>query len=251
MKTTLEKCSSTWEKFNYSFDSVKYWLENQKSQNDLNRADYKNFQKLHSSFNDSANFLLQVSDPNTCNLIKEKIVYLNKNWKLYQEKFNNTQNGQLIKYYECQHTLGMIKEHLIKIETLANIEISSDETSLKRVEVEYEKAIADLNSLDSNFDLVNNLIDSLDAIETKNLNEFHDEMKICKTKLYHLKNLLAESLKTLSIICLETKYINESFQNIESWIMDCEIVLKTDFESLNYEQIVKQIEKQKVNYYFN
>jgi hypothetical protein len=141
----------------------------------------------------------------------------------------------------------MIQEHFVKIEMLANMEICSSCESIEKVQYELKKAKDDLSSLTANLTLVSSLINCLDAIEPSKIKEFHDEIKNCDNKLDYLENLLTECLKSLSIIHSETRYINESIQMIENWIVnDCECILKVEFELLNFEQIEKQIEKQRV-----
>ncbi|CAF0715885.1 unnamed protein product [Brachionus calyciflorus] len=100
MKTMLDKSNSSWTKFNESYSILESWLDQQENLNDVSNSDFSNYQKyqkLHSQFNESANFLIQVSDPFSCSQIKEHLLYINKLWKSYQDKFKDTVYEQYLK----------------------------------------------------------------------------------------------------------------------------------------------------------
>ena len=115
---------------------------------------YQNNQKLHAQINESGNFLLQISDPSTCNKIKERLVAINKRWKQYEE---------LLKYYECEHSLNMVKERLVKVENLINKVVKSNLNALNKHQEESQKAFNDIDCLDANLKLLQKLSERLDG----------------------------------------------------------------------------------------
>lgn len=251
MKTMLDKSSSSWDKFNESYDQIEQWLDEQECKNEVTSDDlsqYQRYQRIHTQFNDSANFLLQISEQSSCSEIKEKLLYINKLWKSFQDKFKDTNLEQCLKLYECEHSLVMCKERLAKIENLINKNCKCSLNSVSKYQEEVQKACNDLECLDANLKLISKLSQRIDLRQSKEkLVEFTNEIRNTETRLAQLKNFMPEYLKKLTQIYSHISSIENGLQNIEYWVIEGENLVRNEPDQLNFDQISKHIEKQKVN----
>lgn len=214
------------------------------------KIDFSNYQKnqrLHSQLNDSANFLLQVSDSNACSKIKEKLLGLNKRWKMYQDRFKETNNEQYLKYYECEHSLNMVKERLNKIDSLAIKQCKCSLSSIGKYQEELQKAYNDIECLDANLKLINKLTSRIDLKQNPNqMRIFVDDLRSTETKLVKLRATLPDLLKNLTKIHSHISSIDDGLQSIECWIIEAENLIKIEPDQLNIDQIMKQVDRQQV-----
>jgi hypothetical protein len=214
---------------------------------------YQNNQKLHAQINESGNFLLQISDPSTCNKIKERLVAINKRWKQYQDRFKDTEYEELLKYYECEHSLNMVKERLVKVENLINKVVKSNLNALNKHQEESQKAFNDIDCLDANLKLLQKLSERLDGKQIE-ISEFFAELKATDIKLSTLRPYFPEILRNITKISQQIATIESELPQVEQWLNEAETMLKLDPDQYNFEQLIKHTEKQRVEifkYYFN
>jgi ppGpp synthetase/RelA/SpoT-type nucleotidyltranferase len=208
---------------------------------------YQRYQKLYTQFNESANFLLQTSDATACAKIKDRLLHLNKRWKLYQDRFKDTQYEQLLKFYECEHSLNMVKERLNKIESLINKQLKSNLTSIGKYQEELQKAFNDVECLDANLKLLQKLTGRLDLDKNSMpMSQFMEDIRYSESRLLNYRQQMPDYLKNLTKVYTNISKIEESIQKIENWITEGECLLRVEADQLNFEQILSQIERQKV-----
>lgn len=141
----------------------------------------------------------------------------------------------------------MIKERLTKIENLINKQCKCNLSSVGKYQEEIQKAFNDLECLDANLKLILKLTQRIELKQNKEkINEFKDDIKITEAKLIQLRNFMPDYLKKLTKIYTHISSIEDGLQNIEYWVIEGESLLKTEPDQLNFDQIIKQIEKQKV-----
>lgn len=203
---------------------------------------------MHAQFNESANFILLTSDAATSAQVKDKLLYLNKCWKLYQDRFKDTQYDQLVKYYECELSLNMIKDRLSKIENLTQKQCKCNLNSVAKYQEELQKAYNDVECLDANLKLLDKLLGRLDLSDDPSLdiNKLVEGVRSSESKLNYFRQIMPDFLKSLTKTCTQIASIEEGLHQIEYWIIEGENYLKSEPDQLNYEQILKHIEKQKV-----
>jgi hypothetical protein len=209
---------------------------------------YQRYQRLHAQFNESTNFIIQTSDASTSAKIKDKLLYLNKSWKLYQDRFKDTQYDQFLKYYECEQSLIMIKERLNKIENLTQKQCKCNLNAVSKYQEELQNAFSDVECIDANLKLLDKLIKRLDLRHDPSLQveDLYEGIKESESKLIRIRQIMPEFLKNLTKTCTQIASIEEGLQQIEYWIIEGENLLKSDPDQLNFDQIIKHIEKQKV-----
>lgn len=180
--------------------------------------------------------------------MKDKLLYLNKSWKLYQDRFKDTQYDQLVKYYECELSLNMIKDRLSKIETLTQKQCKCNLNSVSKYQEELQKAYTDVECLDANLKLLDKLLDRLDLTNEPSLDIYKLTTGIqgAESKLNYFRQIMPDFLKNLTKTCTQISSIEEGLHQIEYWIIEGENFLKSEPDQLNYEQIIKHIENQKV-----
>ena len=254
LKTLLEKSSLNWGKFRETFELVAKWLEEQERIKDLAKTDlnnYQRFQKYHAQFCESANFILQTSESKTAAKIKEKLLFLNRSWKNYQDRFKDTQYDQFLKYYECEQSLTMIMDRLSKIELLTQKHCKCNLTAVSKFQEDLQKAFNDIECLDANLKLLDKLITRLDLRHDPSLqvNELCEGIRQSGAKLAQVRQMMPEFLRNLTKTCAQISSIEDGLQQIEYWIIDGENLVKSDPDQLNFDQIIKHIEKQ--NKHFN
>jgi hypothetical protein len=210
---------------------------------------YQRYQKLYTQFNESANFLLQTSDVSACSKIKDRLLHLNKRWKIYQDRFKDTQYEQLLKFYECEHSLNMVKERLNKIESLMNKQLKTNLTSIGKYQEELQKAFNDVECLDANLKLLQKLTGRLDLDKNSMpMSQFMEDIRHSENRLLKYKQQMPDFLKSLTKVYSNISKIEESLQKIENWIGEGECLLRVEADQLNFEQILSQIERQKVSF---
>ncbi len=253
IKTLLEKCSYNWSKFRETYDLIKKWLEEQEIISDLSKTDlnnYQRYQKHHAQFCESANFILQASDTNTCSKIKEKLLFLNKKWKMYQDRFKDTQYDQFLKYYECEQSLNMIMERLTKIECLTQKQCKCNLVAVSKYQEELQKAFNDVECLDANLKLLEKLITRLELSHDPSLqvNDLYEGIRSSNGKLTRIRQIMPEFLRNLTKNCTQISSIEEGLQQIEYWCIEGESFLKSEPDQLSFDQILKQLDKQKKHF---
>lgn len=258
----LDKASATWSKYAESFDLMENWLdqqdrlasENSYEQFDFNLNGYQRYQRVHAQFNESANFLLLISDPSsTAPLIKEKLIYLNKRWKSVQDRLKQSADAeQMVRYYECEQSLHMIGERLNKIESLVQKACKFSPSSLNKYSDELQKALNDIEALDANVKLLSKLSSRVDlkkSATTSLMIKLVDGIRSCESRLEALRRTVGEHMKTLRRSLAEWPTSAEAaLAAVEDWLADGECLLKADAEHLSYEQIVKLVDKEKKHF---
>lgn len=191
---------------------------------------------------------MQTSDASTSAKIKEKILSLNKSWKVYQDRFKDTQYDQFLKYYECEQSLNMIVERLSKIESLTQKQCKCNLSAVNKYQEELQKAFNDVECLDANLKLLDKLITRLDLRHDPSLqvNDLYSGVKFSEAKLERIREIMPDFLRNLTKTCTQISSIEEGLQQIEYWVIEGENLLKSDPDQLNFDQIIKHIEKQKV-----
>lgn len=175
------------------------------------------------------------------------MLVLNKRWKVYQDRFKDTQYEQLLKFCECEHSLSMVKDRLNKIDSLINKQLKSTLSSVSKYQEELQKAYNDVECLDANIKLLQKLSNRLDL--TQNLpqsTQFIEDLKNAEAKLIGFRQIMPDYLKNLTKVYTKIASIEESLQKIEYWTTEGDNLLKTEPDQLNFDQILKHIEKQKV-----
>ena len=218
-----------------------------------------------------ANFLLQVSDKDISSLLKERILFINKRWKSIQDALlkNNKSSENLIKLTECEQGCSNINEWLSKITNLVQktLKFSHINTIVKYQE-ELNKANNDLENIDANLILLNKLIVKIndefkkksDANESDNSDEeiiteqdidkILLEIKNIDDKLNSFRRTIPEYLKNLTKFCAHLTSAEDAIKQAEHWITEGDSILRSHPDQLNFEQISKHIEKQKVRELF-
>lgn len=210
---------------------------------------YQKYQRLHAQLNDSGNFLLQVSDLSACARIREKLMKLNRKWKLYQDRFKETNNEHYLKYYECEHSLSMIKERLAKIDSLMSKQCKCSVHSIGKYQEELQKAYSDIECLDANVKLVHKLTSRIDLKHDQSqLNRFVESVRQAETKLTQLRNLMPEVLKNLTKIHSLVASVDEGLHNVDCWMIEADALIRSEPDQLNLDQLMRQHEKEKVHF---
>ena len=190
---------------------------------------------------------MQTSDSATCAKIKERLLHLNKRWKIYQDRFKDTQYEQLLKFYECEHSLNMVKERLNKIEALIGKQLKSSLSSIGKYQEELQKAYNDVECLDANLKLLQKLTSRLDLDKNAMpMSQFLLDIQSSEQRLVHYRQLMPEYLKNLTKVYTQISNVEDSIHKMECWIGEGECLLRVEPDQLNFEQILSQVEKQKV-----
>ena len=214
-----------------------------------------------------ANFLLQVSDKDISNLLKERILFINKRWKSIQDILlkNNKSSENLIKLTECEQGCANINDWLNKIMNLVQKSLkSSHVNTIVKYQEELNKANNDLESIDANLILLNKLILKISEEFKKKMNtndnEISDEEIITEQDidkiLFQIKNIddklngfrrtIPEYLKNLTKFCAHLASTEDAIKQTEYWVTEGDSILRSHPDQLNFEQITKHIDKQKV-----
>jgi len=191
---------------------------------------------------------LLVSDASTSAKLKDKLLFLNKSWKLYQDRFKDTQYDQVVKYFECELSLNMVKERLNKIEILTVKQYKCNLNSVNKYKEDLQKAFNDVECLDTNLKLLDKLLTRLDLNDDPSLDirKLFDGLRNAELKLNYFRQIMPNFLKNLTNTCEQIHSIEEGLHQIEYWIIEGENFLKSEPDQLNYDQIVRLLEKQKV-----
>lgn len=189
-----------------------------------------------------------ISDASTSAKLKDRLLFINKKWKIYQDRFKDTQYDQVVKYYECELSLNMIKERLNKIEILTVKQYKCNPNSAIKYKEDLQKAFNDVECLDSNLKLLDKLLSRLDLNDDPSLDirKLFDGVRNAELKLSYFRKIMPDFLKNLEKTCEQIHSIEEGLRQIEYWIIEGENFLKTEPDQYNYEQITRIIEKKKV-----
>ncbi len=189
-----------------------------------------------------------ISDASTSAKLKDRLLFINKKWKIYQDRFKDTQYDQVVKYYECELSLNMIKERLNKIEILTVKQYKCNPNSAIKYKEDLQKGFNDVECLDSNLKLLEKLLSRLDLNDDPSLDirKLFDGVRNAELKLTYFRKIMPDFLKNLEKTCEQMRSIEEGLHQTEYWIIEGENLLKTEPDQYNYEQITRIIEKQKV-----
>ena len=189
-----------------------------------------------------------ISDASTSAKLKDRLLFINKKWKIYQDRFKDTQYDQVVKYYECELSLNMIKERLNKIEILTVKQYKCNPNSAIKYKEDLQKAFNDVECLDSNLKLLDKLLSRLDLNDDPSLDirKLFDGVRNAELRLSYFRKIMPDFLKNLEKTCEQINSIEEGLRQIEYWIIEGENFLKTEPDQYNYEQITRIIEKKKV-----
>ena len=146
----------------------------------------------------------------------------------------------------------MIIERLSKIESLTQKQCKCNLTAVSKYQEELQKAFNDVECLDANLKLLDKLITRLDLRHDPSLqvNDLHAGIKCSENKLTRIRQIMPDFLVNLTKTCTQISSIEEGLQQIEFWVIEGENLLKSDPDQLNFDQIIKHIEKQKVKHFF-
>lgn len=167
---------------------------------------------------------------------------------MYQDRFKENNNEQLLKYYECEHSLNMVRERLAKIDNLVNTKhCKCTQSSVSRYQEELQKACNDIECLDANLKLINKLSARLGGEELDaRMSRFVEELREAETRNVQLRNQLAECSRNLTKIYSYVTSIEEGVTTIESWCLDADALIRAEPEHLSIEQLGQHLERQKV-----
>ena len=166
---------------------------------------------------------------------------------MYQDRFKDTQYEQLLKFYECEHSLNMVKEKLNKIDSLINKQVKSNLTSIVKYQDEMQKACNDIECLDANLKLLQKLTGRLDLDKSSMpMSQFLEDIKCSENRLAKYRQKIPDYLKNLTKVYTNVSKIEESLVRLENWIGEGECFLRVEADQLNFEQILSQIEREKV-----
>lgn len=142
----------------------------------------------------------------------------------------------------------MIKDRLNKIQVLTQKQCKCNINSVARYQEELQKAYNDVECLDANSKLLDKLIARLNLTDDPSIdiNKIKEDLRSSESKINYFRQTLPDFLKNLTKTCTQIASIEEGLHQIEYWIIEGENCLKSEPDQLNYEQIVKQIENQKV-----
>ena len=141
----------------------------------------------------------------------------------------------------------MIVERLNKIEILTQKQCKCNLNAVSKYQEELQKAFSDVECLDANLKLLDKLIKRLDLRHDPSLqvNDLYDGIRSSEAKLLKIRQMMPEFLRNLTKTCTQISSIEEGLQIIEYWVIEGENLLKSDPDQLNFEQIIKHLEKQK------
>lgn len=169
---------------------------------------------------------------------------------MYQERFKETNNEQLLKYYECEHSLNMVRERLVKIDALVNSkQCKCTHSSVSRYQEELQKSCNDIECLDANLKLISKLSARIGAGEFRSderMSRFVDELRQAEARLAQLRSQLSECVRNLTKIHSYVTAIEEGVQLIECWCGEADGLIRAEPEHLSLEQLGQQLERQKV-----
>jgi hypothetical protein len=169
---------------------------------------------------------------------------------MYQERFKETNNEQLLKYYECEHSLNMVRERLSKIDSLvAGKQCKCTQSSVSRYQDELHKAGNDIECLDANLKLINKLSARIggELRHDPKMVRFLEELRQAEAKLAYFRTHVPECVKTLGKIHSFVTSIEEGVQLIESWCAEADCLIRAEPEHLTLDQLQQQLDKQRVS----
>lgn len=175
---------------------------------------------------------------------------------MYQERFKETNNEQLLKYYECEHSLNMVRERLGKIEALMSGGGGGGSgggrkctpSSVNRYQEELHKASSDLECLDANLKLIGKLSSRIggELREDARMHRLVDELREAQTRLGEARVSVAECARNLTKIHSYAVAIDEAVHALDAWCADADALVRVEPEHLNLEQLGQQLDRQKV-----
>lgn len=168
---------------------------------------------------------------------------------MYQDRFKETNNEQLLKYYECEHSLNMVRDRINKIDSLVNNKhCKCTQSSIGKYQEELQKACNDIECLDANLKLINKLSARIggELRQDPRMVRFIEELRQAENRLVQLRRLVPECVKNLTKIHSYVSSIEEGVQIIESWCGDAEGLIRAEPEHLSMEQLGQHLDREKV-----
>ncbi len=175
---------------------------------------------------------------------------LNGLWKHYQDRFKCTGHHEnMLKYYECDHSLSLIKERLAKMDALLNKpHIKCKLNNVVRYQDEMQRACSDVESMNTNLNLIVKLTNKIDFDQNQKLKDaFAGDIKNTDAKLIQLKYIMPDYMARLNRACGQLRSIEAGLCEIEFWVIEGDNMLKVEPEQLSSEHGARQIEKIKVS----
>lgn len=247
VRNLLDKSNQFWAKFIETYEQVDRWLSEQEQIGDIKYCDFDNYQRYqrsHALFNDSVNFLLQVSEEATCEKLKSDMAYLNIKWRTYQDRFKNTPYEHILKYYECEHSMCLVKDRLAKIESLMSRNVKCCLSSVVKHQEELQRAFNDIECLSANLNLILKLTSKINFDHMPEIRaQFDDDLKNTDAKLIQLKYTLPDCLKKLNKACAQLGSIEDGLSTIDNWINEGESLLRLFPDRLSCEQSARESER--------
>jgi mRNA deadenylase 3'-5' endonuclease subunit Ccr4 len=201
------------------------------------------------TLSESANFLAQVSEERTCARIHEELAGINGRWKRYQDRFKNTVHEAMIKYYECDHSLGLIKERLAKIDNLLNKQVKCKLSAVSKYAEELHRCFSEMDSMNANMSLIVKLTAKIDFDQNVTLkSSFIADIKNTDAKLIQLKYIMPDYIARVSKACAQLKLIDDSdgIAHIEAWAIEAARLLHTEPGHFSSAQVLEHLELIKV-----
>ncbi len=248
------RANSYWKLFYETYEQLNKWLLDQEKIRDCMRTDtnsYQKFKRIHHNFSESSSFLLQISEEKTSQKLKEDACHLNKRWSAFQDRFKGTSFEPVLKFYECEHSLSLIKDRLTKmLDLIKNRKINADSQQIRIYLDELNMSFCDLESISSNLSVVNKLASKInfDSKSKKLKTEFSSDLKSTEDILSHLRGLIPEQIKNCNKIYTQFMLIEKRLRSIEIWLNECENLLKLEPDSISFEQSSKQFEMLKKSF---
>jgi DNA repair exonuclease SbcCD ATPase subunit len=189
---------------------------------------------------------MQISDQEVGNSLKEKLLLINKKWKNMQDKFKQSENKTLLKLIECEQGVVNINEWINNINQLIERTSKCSVNALIRYQEELQKANTDLERIDANLNLISKLAGRIDINDKNKIDNLIREIKELEKKIKILRELIPEYCTNLTKLCSVITSAEDGLQETEHWVNEGETLLNSQPELLNFEQITKHIDKQKV-----
>ena len=155
----------------------------------------------------------------------------------------------MLKYFECEHSLNLIKERLAKIESLLNRQTKCNLAHINKYQDELQKAFNDTECINANLNLIAKLTNKIkfDSNQQQLKLNFDGDLKNTDAKLIQLKYRMPDYLKRLNKTVSQLASIEDGLSNIEFWTSEGENLFRAESERLSFDQCWKRMEEIKVS----
>lgn len=173
---------------------------------------------------------------------------------MYQDRLKSSEhNEHALKYYECEHSLNMVRERLARIDALVSTKPCkcAHPSGVEKYQEEVNKACADLEALDANLKLINKLSARLTSSnendeDKQRMSRFVNELREAETRLGQLRAQLPELVRSLTKVHSYVTSIDEGVTLIDNWCADADALIRIEPEHLSLQQLAQQFDRHKV-----